>query len=100
MRLLLALYFFVLVNPLVMGQRLVPPIENYRIFEYKAASKNWDLAVSPEGELFVANNKGLLHFNGEHWAFYQLPNKTTIRSVTWVRKRFIPDLMRSLDIGK
>ncbi|ASO04814.1 helix-turn-helix and ligand-binding sensor domain-containing protein [Arenibacter algicola] len=87
MRLLLALYFFVLVNPLVMGQRLVPPIENYRIFEYKAASKNWDLAVSPEGELFVANNKGLLHFNGEHWAFYQLPNKTTIRSVTWVKEK-------------
>ena len=73
MRLLIVLYFFVLVNPLVMGQRLVPPIENYRIFEYKAASKNWDLAVSPEGELFVANNKGLLHFNGSIGHFINSP---------------------------
>ena len=87
MRLLMLIYFFVMATPLVTGQSLVPPIENYRIFEYKAASKNWDLSVSPEGELFVANNKGLLHFNGEHWAFYQLPNKTTIRSVAWVRDK-------------
>ncbi|HCO86533.1 MAG TPA: hypothetical protein DIT95_23795, partial [Arenibacter sp.] len=81
MRPFVMLYFLVWAFPFAsVGQNLVPPIENYRIFEYKAASKNWDLAVSPEGELFVANNKGLLHFNGEHWAFYQLPNKTTIRS--------------------
>ncbi|MCK0192599.1 LuxR C-terminal-related transcriptional regulator [Arenibacter sp. F20364] len=86
MRHFIVLFLILVVTPIiVVGQNLVPPIENYKIFEYKAASKNWDLAVSPEGELFVANNKGLLHFNGEHWAFYQLPKKTTIRSVAWVQ---------------
>lgn len=71
----------------LMGQVLIPPIQNYRIFEYQAASKNWDLSVDPEGELYVANNKGLLHYNGEQWTLYQLPNKTTIRSVKWIKER-------------
>ncbi|MCM4167419.1 Two component regulator three Y domain-containing protein [Arenibacter sp. H213] len=71
----------------LMGQVLLPPIQNYRIFEYQAASKNWDLSVDPEGELYVANNKGLLHYNGEQWTLNQLPNKTTIRSVAWIKER-------------
>ncbi|WP_223826649.1 Two component regulator three Y domain-containing protein [Flagellimonas sp. S3867] len=48
------------------------------------ASKNWGLAVNDEGELFVANNKGLLHFNGEKWVLNKLPNNTIIRSVAVV----------------
>lgn len=86
--------FFVLIGLLltafphvVGGQVLLPPIQNYRIFEYQAASKNWDLSVDPEGELYAANNKGLLHYNGEQWSLYQLPNKTTIRSVAWIKGR-------------
>ncbi|SHJ38944.1 hypothetical protein SAMN04487911_11951 [Arenibacter nanhaiticus] len=71
----------------LMGQVLIPPIQNYRIFEYQAASNNWDLAVAPEGELYVANGKGLLHYNGEQWTLYQLPNKTIIRSVAWIEEK-------------
>src|SRR5690606_6869076 len=66
------------------GQNILPPVQNYKIFEYQAASKNWDLAIDPDGELFVANNKGLLHYNGEEWVLYHLPNKTTIRSVAYI----------------
>lgn len=82
-----ALYylFFLSFLPLgVVGQNLVPPVYNYRIFEYKGASKNWGLAVNGEGELFVANHMGLLHFNGEQWSLNKLPNKTIIRSVACV----------------
>jgi len=68
----------------VMGQHLMPPIQNYRLFEYKAASKNWGLTASDDGELFAANNQGLLHFNGEEWVLHKLPNETTIRSVAYV----------------
>src|SRR5680860_869436 len=72
--------------PLAMGgQNLLPPIHNYKIHEYNAASKNWGLAANENGELFVANNKGLLHFNGEEWTLYQLPNKTVIRSVAYIK---------------
>ncbi len=66
------------------SQNLMPPIQNYKSFEYNAASKNWDLSVDLEGELYVANDKGLLHFNGEQWVLYKLPNKTTIRSVAYI----------------
>jgi DNA-binding CsgD family transcriptional regulator len=55
--------------------------------EYKGASKNWDLSVNTNGELFVANNKGLLHFNGEQWNLNKLPNNTIIRSVESVGDR-------------
>lgn len=85
MRILIILGLFVLALPFIaMGQDILPPVQNYKIFEYQAASKNWDLAIDPEGELFVANNKGLLHYNGEQWVLYLLPNKTTIRSVAYI----------------
>ncbi|MGB7393132.1 MAG: Two component regulator three Y domain-containing protein [Pricia sp.] len=74
-----------LLMPLWSGaQNLLPPIRNYKIFEYQAASKNWGLAVDDQGELFAANNKGLLHFNGEEWRLYPLPNKTVVRSVAYI----------------
>jgi ligand-binding sensor domain-containing protein/DNA-binding CsgD family transcriptional regulator len=67
------------------GQNLLPPIRNYKIFDYNAASKNWGLAINEKGELFAANNKGLLHFNGEDWNLYELPSKTVIRSVAYIK---------------
>ncbi len=84
-RLLSLLLCFV---PLVLlGQQLLPPIQNYRLLEYKGASKNWDVSVNGKGELFVANNKGLLHFNGEQWTLNKLPNNTIIRSVESIGDR-------------
>src|SRR5690554_6276453 len=86
MRIFIILVVLVFARPITLkGQNILPPIQNYKIFEYQAASKNWDLAIDPEGELFVANSKGLLHYNGEEWVLYLLPNKTTIRSVAYVK---------------
>lgn len=85
MRIFLVFGLFAFILPCgITGQNILPPIQNFRIFEYQAASKNWDLAVNKEGELFVANNSGLLHYNGEQWVLYPLPNKTTIRSVAYI----------------
>ncbi len=85
MKPILALILTIWSAPLWMGaQELLPPIHNYKIFEYQADSKNWGLSTNSEGELFVANNSGLLHFNGEKWKLYKLPNKTTIRSVAHI----------------
>ncbi len=85
MRFFWQLLFFVILPATVAGQNLLPPIHNYKIFDYNAASKNWGLATDENGELFVANNKGLLHFNGEEWTLYALPNKTVIRSVAHIK---------------
>lgn len=81
------LWVFLLLPIMVMGQNLMPPIQNYRIFEYKADSKNWGLTIGDNGELFVANNQGLLHFNGEEWTLHKLPHETTIRSVFYSNGR-------------
>ena len=68
----------------ILGQNLLPPIQNYNSYEYNAASKNWGLAIDNNGELYAANNNGLLHFNGESWSLNKLPNKTIVRSVAFV----------------
>ncbi|WP_420603041.1 Two component regulator three Y domain-containing protein [Flagellimonas sp.] len=82
-----AILFLLLLPVIVHGQNLLPPIYNYKPIEYKGASKNWGLAVNDIGELFVANNMGLLYFNGEKWSLSRLPNNTIIRSVACVNDR-------------
>lgn len=80
-------YIFLLASLLATGQQLLPPIQNYQLLDYKGGSKNWDVSVNDNGELFVANNKGLLHYNGEEWTLNKLPNNTIIRSVESVGDR-------------
>lgn len=58
-----------------------PSIHNYTLAEYKAGNQNWDLTRAEDGKVYVANNSGLLEYDALVWKFYQLPNKTTVRSV-------------------
>ena len=59
----------------------LPPINNFTPKNYNGESQNWSISQANEGELFVANNKGLLEFNGAEWRLYPSPNKTIMRSV-------------------
>ena len=74
-------FLFVLFQVMVSAQNLLPPVYNYSLLDYKGAGENWDLTTNGQGELFVANNKGMLHFDGEEWNLYKLPNNTIIRSI-------------------
>ncbi|WP_344929035.1 Two component regulator three Y domain-containing protein [Aquimarina addita] len=76
--------FLCFLCPEIIAQDLIPPINNYKVSEYNAASQNWGLTTNKDGELFVANNRGLLHFNGERWKLNKLPNNTIIRSIAIV----------------
>jgi len=58
-----------------------PFFENYSISKYNAGNQNWDITRADDGKVYVANNSGLLEYDALVWKFYQLPNKTTIRSV-------------------
>ncbi|WP_411766548.1 LuxR C-terminal-related transcriptional regulator [Winogradskyella sp. A3E31] len=58
-----------------------PGIKNYDLGEYRAANQNWDVTRAENGKVYVANNNGLLEYDAKGWRFYQLPNKTTLRSV-------------------
>ena len=56
-------------------------INNFTKNTYKAANQNWALAMDSMGNVFAANNKGLLVYNGAGWKLFQMPSKTIIRSV-------------------
>lgn len=59
----------------------LPPINTYTSIEYGAESQNWSISQSENNYIYVANNKGLLEFNGENWRLYPTPNETIMRSV-------------------
>ena len=56
-------------------------IQNYSLSEYNGGNQNWDIAKSKNGKLYAANNEGLLEFDGLNWNLWEMPNKTTIRSL-------------------
>ncbi len=59
----------------------LPPIETYSPKQYGAENQNWSISQSKEKYIYVANNKGLLEFNGAKWQLYPSPNETIMRSV-------------------
>ena len=73
----LGLFFSVCVS---FSQEL-PPINIFTTDDYGAENQNWAISQSENGFIFVANNLGLLEFNGASWQLYQTPNKTIMRSV-------------------
>lgn len=58
-------------------------VQNYSVDDYKASCQNWDIAVSYYGILYVANNTGLLTFDGNTWKTFPLPDKTPIYNVSF-----------------
>ncbi|WP_053989871.1 LuxR C-terminal-related transcriptional regulator [Mangrovimonas sp. TPBH4] len=58
-----------------------PYFQNFSLAEYKAGNQNWDVSRAEGGKVYVANNNGLLEFDGLRWNLNELPNKTMVRSV-------------------
>ncbi len=82
---LLPLLSFLLTTYAIHATVVEPPsafLRRYNITDYHASSQNWDLVVSPQGILYVANNSGLLTFDGNTWTTYELPDKSTVYQVT------------------
>lgn len=59
----------------------LPGITNYSKQDYHAGTQNWKVAQDRQGIIYVANNEGLLTFDGNKWNKYKLPNETIIRSL-------------------
>ena len=57
------------------------PIQVYTPNEYGAETQNWSISQSKNRNIYVANNNGLLEFNGAEWQLYKSPNETIIRCV-------------------
>jgi ligand-binding sensor domain-containing protein/DNA-binding CsgD family transcriptional regulator len=59
----------------------LPFVKNYTSASYKAGIQNWAMTQSEEGLLYVANNLGLLQFDGTDWSTLRIKNNTKVRSV-------------------
>lgn len=59
----------------------LPDVVNYYKSTYSAGLQNWDIRQDNNGTIYIANNEGLLSFDGKYWKLYPLPNKTIVRSI-------------------
>ena len=79
-------FLFFLTPFFIFGQEL-PPIENYSSKVYGAENQNWSISQSDQKYIYVANNSGLLEFNGAKWSLFPSPNNTILRSVTAINNK-------------
>lgn len=59
----------------------IPYIESYNKNQYRAGTANWSMVSLSNGNVLVANNSGLLDYNGVNWRLKTLPNRTIARSI-------------------
>lgn len=78
-----AVLLFLFYPLLVSGQNTIglPDVINYPKQSYGAGLQNWDIRQDKNGIIYIANNEGLLSFDGRNWNLYPLPNRTIVRSV-------------------
>lgn len=59
----------------------MPSIVNYIKKEYRGATQNWMITQLNNGVVLVANNDGLLSYDGVYWKKHTVSNRTIVRSV-------------------
>jgi len=70
-----------------MDAQELPPVENYAPEIYGAENQNWAISQAADNYIYVANNSGLLEFNGAKWKLFPSPNKSSLRSVNVIGDR-------------
>jgi ligand-binding sensor domain-containing protein/DNA-binding CsgD family transcriptional regulator len=77
------LLLFIFLPMALHGQNTIglPDVINYSKQVYSAGLQNWDIKQDKNGIIYIANNEGLLSFDGKYWNTYPLPNKTIVRAV-------------------
>jgi DNA-binding CsgD family transcriptional regulator len=59
----------------------LPPIQCFTPLDYGGEYQNWAISQSARRYIYVANNFGLLEYDGTRWRQYPSPNGSNIRSV-------------------
>lgn len=59
----------------------LPDIRNFATTDYRAGTQNWDIIQDSTGLMFIANNLGLLIYDGGWWDLHPVPNYSAVRSV-------------------
>ena len=58
-----------------------PPIQNFTPDVYKAGNQNWNISRDDNNRIYMANNFGLLEFDGLRWTLHPTPDGAIMRSV-------------------
>ena len=77
---------FLGINLPALGQE-TPPFRYYGAQEYQAAAQNWKITNNSGGEVFFANNEGVVHFEGAHWQTLKSVNQSIVRSVHYANDK-------------
>lgn len=64
-----------------------PVVHNFLPHQYKGSNQNWSITQSEEGIIYIANNKGLLSYDGVEWNITYMPDHRIVRSVKAIGKR-------------
>ena len=59
----------------------IPLLDHFTPNDYQGGIQNWAFDQNSEGVLYVANNDGILEFDGSKWNKYDVPNSTKLRAV-------------------
>lgn len=59
----------------------LPEIRNYKRIQYDGETQNWAIDQDTNGNIYFANNEGLIQFDGSSWQKYTIPNSNSIRSI-------------------
>ncbi|MDA6071234.1 LuxR C-terminal-related transcriptional regulator [Flavobacterium sp. AC] len=59
----------------------IPSIKNYKRSDYRGGTQNWSIDQDKNGNMYFANNNGLIQFDGTSWHKYSLPSQNEIRSL-------------------
>ena len=81
LRTLLFIILYFIVSFITIDAQELPPVINYSTAAYGGANQNWSITQADNKFVYVANNDGLLEFNGAKWTLHKVPNNTIVRSV-------------------
>lgn len=87
MKSILSLFVTLLLIVKVAVSQELPPIQIFSPQDYGAEDQNWAISQDEDGFIYIANNEGLLEFNGAKWQLYDSPNKSIIRSVNVINDK-------------
>jgi hypothetical protein len=85
-RRIIPLLFFIVTSLSLSGQFKsigVPEIWNIDRSEYRGGTQNWNIVDDEQGNIYLANNNGILRFDGEDWEIFSVSNNSIVRSLAY-----------------
>ena len=82
-KIILLMIFYIGIHQLSaqIQQSSMPFVQYFESTEYGAGIQNYAIKQDPRGLIIVANNKGLLQYDGSNWTLIESPNHSRMRAI-------------------